>query len=85
MYDKNGRAYAKLSELADGTRIELDDGFDCVEHDGSPTYRKVHESAGKQLYFSCRHGRHYLDGQLANDGKHLIGVYKATNGSAYHS
>lgn len=69
-HDREGREWAKLSELKDGDKISLDTGFTCAE--GQHT---VHCDDDKGLYFRCAHGRHYLSGQVY-DGDHCIGVYK---------
>lgn len=83
--DKNGRPYALLEELRDGQRIELDDGFECLNHEADrPTTRTVLADDAGRLFFTCRCGRHYLDGQLEG-GDSLIGVYCVTNGAGVHT
>ena len=62
-HDNNGRPWAKISTLKEGTPIELDDGFDC-QRKGAHI---VHADDAGRLYFNCRSGRHHLDGQ-ADDG-----------------
>jgi len=70
MLDKNGREYAKLSQLEPGDEIELDTGFTC--HKAGMTYvRRDHNG----LYFLCDEGHHYLNGQ-ADNGEDLVGLYK---------
>jgi hypothetical protein len=69
--DLAGRPWAKLSELHDLSLIELDTGFDCAS--GKKCVYEDPES--KRLYFPCKHGRHWIDGQT-DDGEHLIGIYK---------
>lgn len=85
--DTAGRPYAALDELRDGQRIELDSGFDCVTHEADrPTTATVLTDEQGRRYFVCRHGRHYLDGQLDDvDGRSLIGVYAARNGCGVHT
>lgn len=74
-HDKSGREYAKLSELKGGTMIELDEGFTC--HKAGPVMVQGASGEGG-LYFRCDAGLHFLDGQLAKDGDHLVGVYPVT-------
>ena len=68
-HDKQGRPWAKLSELKPGDTIELDAGFSCA-HLGP---REIVKDA-RGFYFICAQGSHYLDGQ-ADDGEHCVGVY----------
>jgi hypothetical protein len=70
MKDKQGREYAKLSELKVGETIEVDRTFDGVEK-----YRLVLEDSGR-LWVLDNAGRHFLDGELMPDGDSLVGVYK---------
>lgn len=69
--DKNGRPYAKLSELKAGDKIELDAGFSC--HGAGVV--EIKQNTLGTLYFECEDGNHRLDGQ-ADDGEHLIGIYR---------
>ena len=69
--DRSGRPWAKLSELRAGEQVILDAGFTCTH----PRIATVYEDT-EGLYFNCDNGRHSLDGQ-ADDGEHLIGIYKA--------
>ena len=69
--DRQGRPWAKLSELKVGDIVELDGGFTCQEA-GVAT---VHSDEDEKLYFICGDGRHYLSGQ-ADDGEHCVGVYR---------
>jgi hypothetical protein len=70
-HDKHNRPWAKLSELKDGTEIELDGGFTCRKEG----FAKVRADEKGELYFTCREERHYLSGQ-ADDGEHCVGVYR---------
>lgn len=70
-HDTSGRPWAKLSELKEGDKIELDSGFTC--HAAGPI--EVRADPKGDLYFPCKEGRHMLDGQ-ADDGEHLVGVYR---------
>lgn len=69
--DTFGREYAKLSALQDGQHVILDTGFTC--HKSGLT--QVHKNYKGEFFFKCKCGTHFLDGQLADDGDHLIGVY----------
>ena len=71
-HDKNGKPWAKLSELKEGDKLIADGDFTCLRSAGSVKIKKDH--AG--FYFECSEGQHYLDGQLDDDGEHLIGLYK---------
>lgn len=71
MIDKNGREYAKLSQLQVGDEIELDAGFTC--RGTGPTFVRLDKH--DQFYFLCNEGHHVLKGQ-ADNGEDLIGVYK---------
>lgn len=70
-HDLSGREYAKLSELKAGAIVEIDEGFTCCG--GGHTH--LYENANKELFFYCEEGLHMLDGQLAEDGDHLVGIY----------
>jgi hypothetical protein len=67
--DKNGRQWAKFSELKDGQTVEVDGGLTCRE--AGPA--QIHSDA-EGLYFECNLGRHYVDGQV-DDGEHCVGIY----------
>lgn len=67
--DRNGRPWARLSELKEGQTIELDGGFTC-HRAGQVT---LHSDPGG-LYFECKDGHHYVIGQ-ADDGEHCVGIY----------
>lgn len=71
MMDKQGREYAKLSELKAGDKVEVDADFDCMK----PGSEKEVKSDAKGLYVDCEADGHYLAGQ-ADNGEDLIGIYK---------
>ena len=75
MQDRDGREYAKLTHLKNGDFIELDSGFTCHP----PGIVLVRIEAGR-LYFDCDKHKHYLDGQLADDGDSLVGIYSERKG-----
>jgi hypothetical protein len=84
--DNAGRGYAALDELRDGQRIEFDTGFDCLNHEADrPTTRTVLTDERGKLYVVCKDGRHYLEGQLGEDRRSLIGVYCIQNGCGCHT
>lgn len=68
-HDKQGRPYAKLSELKAGDTIELDGDFTCI---GAIKTQIKKDDSG--LYFECAEGGHHLRGH-ADDGEHCVGVY----------
>jgi hypothetical protein len=70
--DIKERRYAKLSELKEGDKIELDGDFTCQRKG----VHFVHKDEHGGLYFNCREGRHLLDGQ-ADDGEHCVGIYRS--------
>lgn len=61
----------KLSDLKEGDRIMLDDGFTCHGMGIAEVY--IDEYHGP--YFLCDDGVHFLDGNVGEDGE-LIGVQK---------
>jgi len=68
--DKQGRAYAKLSELRAGAMVKVDGDFTCLE---PWTAHEVKQDAAG-VYVECQDGKHHLNGQ-ADDGEHCIGIY----------
>ena len=62
--------YAKLSTLKAGVWVRVDAGFACMRPHKQPV---KYDDDGHYLY--CDEGRHYLLGQLAEDGDSLIGIY----------
>lgn len=61
---------ALLADVAAGTRLVPDDGFDCLAEGETITVQA--DRAGR-LYLPCRCGQHFLDGQ-SDDGVTLIGL-----------
>ncbi len=60
--------WARLTNLRAGMEVEIDGGFPC--HPGGIV--TLLDDDG--LYFKCVSGRHYLAGQLDENG-HVVGVY----------
>lgn len=58
----------QLSEISQGDTVDLDGGFTCTSEGPAEVFE---DDTG--LYFHCGDGKHYLDGQVGEDG-HLIGV-----------
>lgn len=71
-HDAEGREWAKLSELTVGDEVVTDGNFTCV--DNSVPHVVMVGAGG--LCIQCSDGNHYLDGQLGEDGDHLVGLYK---------
>lgn len=71
MMDSKGMEYVRLSELQAGAKVQVDDAFTCLR---VGTHRVVQEDEEMELYISCDAGKHYLDGQLLQDGT-LLGIY----------
>lgn len=68
--DKQGRSYAKLSELREGATVQVDGDFTCLK---PWTEHEVKIDADGH-YVDCADGEHHLNGQ-ADDGEHCIGAY----------
>ena len=77
MKDCAGRAYALVSEVAEGDVLEADDYFDCMEVGDRFV---VYNDGNGNLYLQCDEEYHSLEGQWEdNDGKaepYYIGLYK---------
>ncbi|BCH33168.1 hypothetical protein MesoLjLc_50980 [Mesorhizobium sp. L-8-10] len=71
-HSKDGREWAKLSQLKLGDRIATDGDFTC----GISNKTLAIERDDHGLYVPCDEGNHYLDGQ-ADDGEHLVGIWPA--------
>ena len=63
---------ARLSEIKANDAVEVC-GFDCM--DGKQI---IQEDSGR-LYIACSMGRHYLEGQLDDDGDSLVGIFKVNS------
>lgn len=61
-------AYCKEGQISPNQRVLLDGGFTCVK--AGPTTILFDEDG---LFFKCRAGHHYIDGQL-NDDDEYIGI-----------
>lgn len=71
MQDKQGREYAKLSQLKPGDCLQADSGFECM----SPRELfEVKQHDCGELYINCRDGKHFLVGQTDNN-EDIIGLY----------
>lgn len=70
-HDKNGRPWAKLSELKSGDRLQAATGFDCILDGQVVEVYRLNED----LYVPCSHGNHNLSGQIAEDGETIVGFY----------
>lgn len=79
-YDKQGRAYAKVSEVKVGSRLALDDAFADTECGLPENSIVVVASDDGGLFFLCGDEggtQHYLDGQIAGQAgaEFYIGLY----------
>ena len=79
--DASGRPYATVADTKAGTVLVADAGFVsyigyCIQPGAVLTVK----DDGDGLYVPCTHGRHYLDGQIENDGDvaFLMGFYPKT-------
>ena len=72
---KHQQSWLKKSEAKPGMAIECDSGFSCL-----PAFSiRLLQSDNGDLFFRCNHGRHYLDGQLADgvDGEaEYVGIWE---------
>lgn len=72
-HDIYGREYARMSQLKVGDKLECDGGFTCIP---DKAIREV-KMNNHGLYIDCEEEGHQLDGQLADDNDHLIGLFLA--------
>jgi hypothetical protein len=72
MKDKQGREYARLSELKAGDLVKIAAGFECIA-EGTHTVQACEGG----FYLTCNEGYHFLEGQLADEetDDSLIGIY----------
>lgn len=63
-----------IDDVLVGDTLVLDDGFTC--HDAGPVIIKVDpdREGTEALYFDCRDGRHYIEGQVDNPDGVLVGM-----------
>lgn len=71
-HDKQGRAYAKLSELKAGDIVTVDGDFDCME----PWGQYEVKDCPRGLYIACRGDEHLLKDDMNIDEGYITGVYK---------
>lgn len=64
----------RLSEIKLGDVVVADDGFTCIQANARLT---VEVDPRGNLFVSCDQGRHFLDGQIDDDGETLVGLTKA--------
>lgn len=70
--DIHGRPWATVADTQAGSYVIPDGDFDCMT-EGDP--REVHKDIGG-LYCHCTAGKHYLEGQLDdNGGQWYVGLY----------
>lgn len=70
MLDTRGRAYARISDVKVGSKLECDGGFTCMK---KGEVKVAYADAAGDLYIPCDGGAHGLAGQIK--GKHYIGLY----------
>lgn len=85
--DKAGRSWAHRSKVKAGDALRTDGGFTCL---AEGEIRLVKMETGRlpgcssqpppddfsRLYIDCGDGRHYLEGQIGDEGE-LVGFYNA--------
>jgi len=73
MKDKQGREYARMSDLKEGDEVTVDGDFTCM----LPWSQAEVLGDEDGLYILCEEGQHYLQGQLDyQDDDSLVGIYK---------
>jgi hypothetical protein len=72
MFDLQGRMYAKVVSINEGSFVEADGDFTCL---AQGEVSKVHQDNEGHLFIPCSEGRHYLNGQLQEN--YYIGLYPA--------
>lgn len=75
MKDLQGRSYATVAETQEGSVLQVDGDFICMEKNSKHTVKKNEHG---ELFVSCKNGTHCLDGQLSDDGSYYIGMYTIT-------
>lgn len=84
--DAAGKAWAHRSGVRAGDKLRTDGGFTCLTEG---EIRLVKMETGRlpgcsvqpppddfsRLYIDCGEGRHYLEGQIGDDGE-LVGLYR---------
>jgi hypothetical protein len=63
----------RLEDVKPGDVLIADGGFTCLTENGRCKVREDEHG----LYVICDEGKHYLDGQLDDDGTGIIGFAKA--------
>lgn len=73
MPDIHGKSWALVSETKVGSVLIPDKGFDCMEE----AIACIVDHDADDLYVPCAEGRHYLDGQLSDDGTEYVGLWRS--------
>lgn len=72
----DGREWAKLSEIKEGDKLQVDADFTCME-DGDVKLVKKRKDG---FYVECNEKIHLLDSQLSHeDHDHLVGMWKVND------
>lgn len=66
-----GPAIVPASAVRSGTMLMPDGGFSCMRLRRVKRVKKGRDG----LYVTCNEGRHYLNGQLSEDGRHYVGFW----------
>lgn len=75
--DKHGRKWAFAKDVKVGDMLECDPGFTCMACGAKRCVKREGTRGGfSTLYIDCRDGKHFLEGQIGEDGE-LVGLYKA--------
>lgn len=68
---------ATIENVKIGTMLVADGGFTCIEHDALLEVKADHDG---ELYVPCSDGKHYLDGQIGDDGFTYVGFITLGDG-----
>lgn len=71
--DLLGNPYATVRGTGPGNNLFADGDFTCIRK-GATVVVTAEKRTGR-LYIPCRSGKHFLDGQLSDDGKYYVGLY----------
>lgn len=64
--ETDARPFTRFGDISKGVRLRADGGFNCIVED---SVLAVELDERNELFVPCGAGRHYLDGQLDDDGR----------------
>jgi hypothetical protein len=66
--------FANIRNLRAGSCLCADGGFTCIKEGA---ILEVQAEADESLFVPCDDGKHFLDGQIDDDGGEVVGFYPA--------